>query len=354
MTSPGNPLLQALQPVVEQNFGSYLVGTFLGTLLYGFALHQAYRYARLFPTDILFVRALVVTVLVLLTFHTIITMHTCYYYLVTNYANPEAMLQGIWSLNCIAIVTGVNMFIAQLFFVRRVFLIGRHYRAVAVVATLSIIAEIGLSIVTLYKSITVKSFQEFSQVNRWIAATYAAGIVADSFLTGSLIKVLHSSRTQHFSSASEPFLNTIITYTINTGLLHDVLNIVSLCLALIKPDTLLDASVSIVTTKVYGVTLLTVLNSRKLQFSQGIKIFGGGEQFGMNTLARAKRQAVKERWNVPEVQEPSTAVISITVTTEMEGGVESSDAGSAEGKGVCLTKHDRAGGSMDGVNDDAV
>ncbi len=51
-------------------------------------------------------------------------------------------------------------------------------------------------------------------------------------------------------------------------------------------------------------TLLTLVprpNSRKLQFSQGIKIFGGGEHFGMNTLARARRQAVKERWNVPEV-----------------------------------------------------
>ncbi len=40
----------------------------------------------------------------------------------------------------------------------------------------------------------------------------------------------------------------------------------------------------------------------------------------------------------------------MNVTTEMEGGASS--AGS-EGKGVCLSKHDRGSGSMDGVKDDA-
>lgn len=71
--------IPVLPPSIGAMFGTYLIGTFFGLMygtlsihvcaldtdrhtplrLYGFSLHQVYRYARLFPSDTLFIRLLV-------------------------------------------------------------------------------------------------------------------------------------------------------------------------------------------------------------------------------------------------------------------------------------------------------
>ncbi|KAI0709784.1 hypothetical protein C8Q76DRAFT_798576 [Earliella scabrosa] len=312
---------------LETTIGVYLIGTFLGTMLYGFVLHQAYRYARLFPTDSFFIRLLVTFVI--------------YYYLVSNYFNPGALTQGVWSLNYVTIVIGVNMFLSQLFFVRRVYLMGSMYCFVAAFAMFFFIVEIGLSAAVVWKSATIEDFGEFNLVNDYIAGTFGASVIGDTLLTGSLMGVLYRSRSNKFnSSPPEPILNTVVTYVVNTGLLHDVLNVVSLCLAVARPSTLSDGLVSIVNTKLYAITLLTVLNSRHLVVSRGLKVYDGGEHFGMNILARADHLAAKERWNVPQVPDSSPAVININVTTEMEGA-----SGSGRGKGLDLERGERGSNS---------
>ncbi|KAI0788115.1 hypothetical protein C8Q74DRAFT_1216585 [Fomes fomentarius] len=295
---------------VSQTLGAYLLGTFLGTILYGFALHQAYRYARLFPKDYPLIRILVAAVL--------------YYYLVSNYFNTgDVLARSVWSLNTVpilvlsgckssALLEGANMLLSQLFFARRVFLMGRIYRIVAAVALAFIALEIGLSLVALYKAFRLSNFNSFGEVNIWVAASFGAGVAGDTLLTVSLIRELYVMRKLTFDSA---------------------LNIVSLFLACKLPNTLWDGTVNNVATKVYAITLLTVLNSRKLSFSQDVKVYGDeSEQFGMNIIARANRYAVRERWNVPQATDPP-ARINIDVRTEMEDETRSA------GKGLVSNGH---------------
>ncbi|KAI0709788.1 hypothetical protein C8Q76DRAFT_739878 [Earliella scabrosa] len=331
-------LIESLLPPLRLTYGAYLLGTFVGTLLYGFALHQSYRYARLFPTDSLFLRVLVIGVMAMETVHTAFTMHTCYYFLVENYANPFAMLQGVWSVNCISIIAGLIMLLSQVFFVRRVFLMGDHYRMISVVAIAFFVAEIGVAAALVHTIFTVSSFAQTDQVNHLLAAMFAAAAAGDALLTTSLLRMLYKSRNQAFSSASEPLGTMVITYVVNTGMLHNVMNIATLCLALAQPDTLLAPTLSIVITKVYANTLLAVLNSRKLLVSREIKVFEGGEHFGMNILARAETMATKERWNVPQVPDTAPAMMRINVTTEMEGPGVSSVSSDVASDGGTLRK----------------
>ncbi|KAI0694760.1 hypothetical protein C8Q76DRAFT_802992 [Earliella scabrosa] len=307
---------------LDATLGVQLIGTFFGTMLYGLVLHQAYRYARMFPADTLFIRLLVIAVVILVTFHTFITMHTEYYYLVSNYFNPKALNHAVWSFIAMPIAMSLIMFTSQVFFVYRVYLMGRPYRVIAGVAGICFLVEIAFAIVVLVVGLSTNSLAEFGKVNAWIAATFAVGVAGDTLLTMSLFGALYRARRHALtSSPPEPIINSIITLVINTGLLHDILNIVALWLTLTYPDTFFNSLTSIVNAKVYAITLLTVLNSRTLVVSQGAMMYDGGEHYGRNFLARMDSLASKERYNVPQVPTSSSApppVINISVVTELE------------------------------------
>ncbi|KAI0749962.1 hypothetical protein C8Q80DRAFT_657032 [Daedaleopsis nitida] len=304
-------------PSLDSTFGAYLVGTFIGLVLYGFSVHQAYRYVRLFPTDAPFIRFLVSAVIALETVHAIFTTHTCYYYLTSHYFQPDVLNRGVWSLNWIPFVIAINMFISQLFFARRVYLMGKHYRIIVGIAMLFFAVEIGFAIAAVYEVIVISTFNAVAKVNHLLAATFAAAVVGDTLLTGSLINVLLRSRTSEYRRP-ESTLDMWILYIINTGLLHDALNVLSLVIVVVYPQDLIHGCISIVTTRIYGNTLLAVLNSRKFNvITRGIDAIEEAGM-GMNIIARANRIATQERWNVPQAPDESgPPVINIHVTTEM-------------------------------------
>ncbi|KAI0709786.1 hypothetical protein C8Q76DRAFT_80207 [Earliella scabrosa] len=328
------------QSLIAQTFGAYLIGTFIATMLYGFAVHQTYRYSRLFRTESPILRVLVLTLLVLQTVHVVLNLHSCYFYLVAQYGSSvsdlaKLQLVQVWSILCLPVITSINMLVSQLFFVRRVFLMGSYYRIIAWVAAMFFVAELGVSI----GKITVNGYlrKDNTHAPIWLAAVAVAG---DTLLTASIAKGLCTSRDRGLSTSSgtsERIWNMVISYGVNTGLLHDVLNIVTLCLGSTMEKTLLATSVNLVSTRAYFITLLTVLNTRNFFISREIRIFDGGDRLGMNIIARAETLATKERWNVPQMPDATPAMININVTTEKSGpsvGLVSTDSGSASEGGI--------------------
>ncbi|RPD56867.1 hypothetical protein L227DRAFT_578531 [Lentinus tigrinus ALCF2SS1-6] len=85
--------------------------------------------------------------------------------------------------------------------------------------------------------------------------------LADTIITAALIYSLHRSRTGFEST--DTLIDTLIMYTINTGLLTDVFNMASFICAIVMPDNLIYAGIVIVSSKLYANTVMTVLNSRK-------------------------------------------------------------------------------------------
>ncbi|KAI0685979.1 hypothetical protein C8T65DRAFT_747602 [Cerioporus squamosus] len=106
---------------MDKTYGALLLGTFIGLILYGLGLHQLYRYFRLYSKDLVFVRSLVILTMIFETVHTFLTLHACYFYLVDNYLCPGRLLHSVWSINLLALSTGMIMLIAQMFFARRLY-----------------------------------------------------------------------------------------------------------------------------------------------------------------------------------------------------------------------------------------
>ncbi|KAI0709792.1 hypothetical protein C8Q76DRAFT_739893 [Earliella scabrosa] len=211
----------------------------------------------------------------------------------------------------------MNMIASQLFFVRRVFLMGTYHRIFACAATICFVGELAIAV-----GITVLSFTTApsSVLNQLVKALYTTASAGDTLITASLITGTYKSRKRASTTSTgtyERIGEFFVTYVINTGMIHNVLNIVALCLSPLE-QTLYSPSLSLVITRVYFMTLLTVLNTRTLLVSRGINILDGGDRFGMNIIARAKDVATKEQWNVPQVPDAAPAMININVTTELE------------------------------------
>ncbi|KAL1939433.1 hypothetical protein VTO73DRAFT_9989 [Trametes versicolor] len=141
-------------PSVAGTLGTALIGTFLGLILYGLTLHQAYHYARTFPRDPSWLKTL-----------------------------------------------------------------------------------------------------------RLLPSAFTLAMVSDLLLTASLIHVLHCKRTGF--KRTDTVIDILILYSINTGLLNGVFDLITAILAFAQPDKHLYGVFGIPGVKLYAITLLAALNSRR-------------------------------------------------------------------------------------------
>ncbi|KAI0667896.1 hypothetical protein C8Q78DRAFT_1147327, partial [Trametes maxima] len=114
--------------------GAFAVGTFASLVLYGISILQFYRYLRTHPDDNIHIKVLVFSAVLLNTVHTIMSMHICYYYLVSNYFSPAALARSVWSSDLLPVAHLFVTMVSQAFFARRVYLIGARYKFIAIFA----------------------------------------------------------------------------------------------------------------------------------------------------------------------------------------------------------------------------
>ncbi|EIW55351.1 uncharacterized protein TRAVEDRAFT_51475 [Trametes versicolor FP-101664 SS1] len=187
---------------------------------------------------------------------------TCnsYFYLVTNYFKPEALLRQTWSASTLPALTGLIVAVTQAFFARRLFLLNRGYLVIVVFALLLLLGELGFSVACTVEAIIQPSIFDVQNF-QWLSIAALAFIIgADGLLTTLLTIVLCRSRTGFKSTDS--ILNTLIFYTINNGLLTITLTIISLFMAIFYPHSLITDGLNICIAKAYANSLLSVLNHR--------------------------------------------------------------------------------------------
>ncbi|KAI0352125.1 hypothetical protein OH77DRAFT_1592355 [Trametes cingulata] len=305
-------------PSLDNTMGAYMLGTFIGLILYGVCLMQLYRYVRLYPTDTLYIRTLVILVMILETLDVVLPMHTLYYYLVTNYASAEAIQKLVWSLDLGMLIGSVISLASQIFFVRRVSLIGFRYQIVAGIAVFCLLAAIGFSIavsIRLFQSTSIAQF--FSSDRNWMIGTpFVFGAVADHLLSGAILVALRRSDRERTRTGT--WVESSILYIVDAGTLTSLIHTSCAVLALVSPDNLIWCGVGVIFIRTYAITLLSVLNSRKFTHARGVYIFDS-PSLGRNAIARATRMAAAERWAAPQLPDETPPVIKVNVEAEIEG-----------------------------------
>ncbi|KAH9850487.1 hypothetical protein C2E23DRAFT_313309 [Lenzites betulinus] len=253
-------------PSLDSTIGAFLIGTFLGLILYGITVHQVHRYFRVYAQDRKLLKGLVICIFTIETFHMITCMHACYTYLVTNYFNPASLLKGTWSIQLQAITCAVEILVAQSFYSRRAFLLRRKNAPVVALAVFCSFIAFGFAAAATVESIVVKTFVDFEKYTWLVSVAFGAAVASDILTTGMLIIVLKKSRTG--IKQTDHLIDRLILYAVNTGLLTGTLNSLALVLIRVLPN-LVSFGIAVVVTQVYANSVLAVLNTRQSSTETG-------------------------------------------------------------------------------------
>ncbi|RPD69889.1 hypothetical protein L226DRAFT_563068 [Lentinus tigrinus ALCF2SS1-7] len=258
-TSPSP--IPLIPPSLDSTYGAFLLGLFIGLMLYGLFLHQTYFYMRTYVRDSLSFKLYVIVLLLIDTVHSMNLMIICYDGLVSNYFFPLRLLKSSWGFNILSIVTGMEVILCQGFFAYRVCMAYQRWKThIALVVASVLLSELGFCIASTVKGFQSATWFAFEQDTWMIAAVLCIALVLDSTLTVILTTFLWRKRAGFVKTNSK--LDTLIAYAMCTGLLTDILNILGFAFAQTSPGNMWYVAMIMEVAKVYSNSVLAALNFR--------------------------------------------------------------------------------------------
>ncbi|RPD54348.1 hypothetical protein L227DRAFT_352987 [Lentinus tigrinus ALCF2SS1-6] len=267
MSSPIGPssyLLSEMQKDALEKLGNraglMLLGSFISVILYGFGLHQTYRYFRFFPKDDLSTRVVVVFNLVLATVQTMIHVNATQ--MITNINNPQALLKAVWLANVIAIVAALGAVTTQGFFAHRASL---KYTIIGTVVVLLLGVRLAALEQVAGMTLALEEFA-FQAITKYIDESWAivltcgSAAILDYILFGFVFNVTRSGRVTNQGNGS--WVDFIANYGVNTGFFILLFDSLALIFAIAVPHEPHWANANLIATRVAMNTILCIINSR--------------------------------------------------------------------------------------------
>ncbi|KAJ3543896.1 hypothetical protein NMY22_g2973 [Coprinellus aureogranulatus] len=255
---------------IHETFGAGLVGALVNAIMYGLTTLQTYLFYMYYPKDGRTNKLLVATVWLLDTFHTVLVSMCIYYYLVSNYDNPEGLKVGHWTLFTSILCNVFISCLVQSFFLVRIFQLAPPRAKWWLSGALGVIIFLHLvfGILTVVYCFIKRDFNRLSEFTLFAATPFAAtAVLADVLIAGSLCILLHGSRTGfrrnvHMNS-TDALVTTLIVYAVNRCLLTAVMAVVEVIVFSLKSYALWYLAIDFVIGKLYANSFLATLNSRK-------------------------------------------------------------------------------------------
>ncbi|KAI1783894.1 hypothetical protein LXA43DRAFT_1102026 [Ganoderma leucocontextum] len=247
---------------LNSTMGIALIGGAISCMIYGVTCIQTFHYFRSqqSKTDAWYLRNVVALLLLLDTAHQAIIIQALYYYVITNYSNPFALLKSSWSIPTEVIINAVIAFVVESFFVLRIWKLGRD-RYVTATAMLFTVAHLTMN---LYYPIEQFFNPDFPAGVKRLKTTGSSGlavaVVADTFISAAMVWYLHKGKSG--IRKSDDMIGRIIALTITTGGLTTAFVVLNLITYQLWPTLLYNLAINFLLGKLYINALLTSLNSR--------------------------------------------------------------------------------------------
>jgi hypothetical protein len=127
---PGHALVD-----IQNTFGCTFIGLVISILFFGITVCQTWiyfwRYAKRDPK---LLKLFILAILLLDTFHTILSIYSVYWYLILNFGNIENLGYNMWAMNIQVDITGLVDYLVQLYYARRVYMLSNNLIIPAIVA----------------------------------------------------------------------------------------------------------------------------------------------------------------------------------------------------------------------------
>ncbi|TFY78349.1 hypothetical protein EWM64_g5659 [Hericium alpestre] len=224
-------------------FGVAYVGITFSAILYGITCLQTFIYFHSAHKDGWAIRILVVLSLIVDTIHQAFLIHSGYFYLISNYANPTALVTAVWSIVS-AVFLNVRNF-------------GNYDSSVEG-------SDRRYSYTGLQKP--VLSAQALKRTEPTAILGLSVSVAADFFIAISLSYYLGRSRTGF--RYTDTLINRLITYTVSTGLITSIITLIDLTVYVTRQDDFYYMFFTFMLAKLHCNSLLATLNTRHAMRSE--------------------------------------------------------------------------------------
>ncbi|KAH7882570.1 hypothetical protein F5I97DRAFT_1931115 [Phlebopus sp. FC_14] len=272
---------------LHNTFGASFIGGMVTMVLYGLTTLQTYLYYMYYPNDDLDTKALVRTAVctcrsddllndlpkvaviwILDTLHISLMCHSLYYYLVSNFGDPTALVDG----TCPKLSGDKWPFIPDFSRFESVHscpspnilfhpdILPYRWWVVSPIMFL-VLAHFAFGVETVVLMFMKKQFAALSQIALYAATPFAiAAVLSDLCIAGALCVLLYGNRSPF--ERTNRLVNTLIVYAINRCLLTSVVAIVEVIVFAVSPHSLWFLAIDFVIGKLYANSFLASLNTR--------------------------------------------------------------------------------------------
>ncbi|KAL5505087.1 hypothetical protein ACEPAH_7750 [Sanghuangporus vaninii] len=245
----------------DNSIGAILIGGFISIFLYGVTCLQVFIYYQRYPRDKRSVKNFVYLIWAIDSFDAVLAVQICYYYLVSNYANPLAISSPVWSLKLHVLITSVSDFIVRSLFVRRIYTLSHGNKLIAIsILALSVI-DLVVGIIITVRAFGIPTFAGLTAVTKLFYLNFATNITADMAVASILSYYLWINRTG--SRRTDSLVKKLVLYTVNTGFITVIDALLGLICYAVMPTTLVFIAFYLNLSKFYVNSYLASLNVRK-------------------------------------------------------------------------------------------
>ncbi|KII86701.1 hypothetical protein PLICRDRAFT_265447 [Plicaturopsis crispa FD-325 SS-3] len=252
---------------VDNTLGAAFIGFGFSCLFLGISSAQVYRYFRRFPSDRLVYKLLVVLVWVLELVDQALIADAVYYDLVTNFANPQALVAKPvrWSLILQVAIGHFGGTIVKCAFALRVWRFSGHN--IPITFTILLMVFSALCFVLVY---TVQGFalayqgvvaDATASLKIWSTISLSLGASTDVFTAIALCWYLRKLRTGF--KRTDSLARRLTLFSINTGAMTSTVSIATLIAYRCMPGNFVFMGIYFVLSKLYAISFLATLNTRQ-------------------------------------------------------------------------------------------
>jgi len=204
--------------------------------------------------------------------------HALYFYLITGFGNPLALLNGTWSLFSSIATNVVIAFIVQCFFTKQIFLLCSPQKRwwVTGIIAITVLAHFVFGLETVIFFAIKKEFMRLKEVTLMAVVPFGtATVLSDIIIAIALCVLLGSNRSSFKDSDTNNIINKIIVFVISRGILLSAVAVAETIVFSVQPNSLYSLAIDFVIGKVYANSLLVALNSRAGSNSQDVSDSAG-------------------------------------------------------------------------------
>ncbi|KAK0474193.1 hypothetical protein IW261DRAFT_1568892 [Armillaria novae-zelandiae] len=254
---------------IDSTLGAILVGFAVSCVAFGAILVQTFHYFTRFPSDRLAYKMLVSVLLMLELVDQIFIGHTVYFYTITNFANVLVLLRAHLQRSFITqqLLGSICGTVVRVCFALRVWRFSKHNWFITTFLMILNSGVLGTAIAFSIKAFSLPSVFAVAGLRVLGTVALGLGLVTDTVTAGALCYFLNRFRTGH--ARSDTLVNGLVIYAINTGAVTSLISAATLTLYNVMPNNLIFIAAYFLLSKLYAISFLATLNTRKVVRGRG-------------------------------------------------------------------------------------